>query len=103
MVDYLVEISQKSSDLMKEEFSFLFEAIDEKLQEIKQRSNGPSGDNTLDITNDDFGAHEDSDYEGEDPMDTDDKDEDIEADPRKIVHSSMTRKLKSKVPHFTGP
>ena len=38
MIDYLVAISQKSSDLMREEFSFLFEAIDQKLQEIKQRS-----------------------------------------------------------------
>ena len=80
MVDYLVEISQKSSDLMKEEFSFLFEAIDQKLQEIKQRSSDPSGENTLDVNNDDFGAHEDSDDEGEDLMDTDDEDEDIECE-----------------------
>ena len=77
MIDYLVAISQKSSDLMKEEFSVLFEAIDQKLQEIKQRSNDPSGDNTLDINN---GAHEDSDDEGEDLMDTDDEDEDIESE-----------------------
>ena len=54
MIDYLEEISQKSYGLLKEEFSFLFEVIDQKLQEIKQRSNGPSGDKTLDITNDDF-------------------------------------------------
>ena len=79
MVDYLVEISQKSSDLMKEEFSFLFEAIDEKLQEIKQRSSDPSAGNTLDINNDDFGAREDNDDEGEDLNDTDDEDEDIES------------------------
>ena len=28
MIDYLMEISQKSSGLMKEQFSFLFEAVD---------------------------------------------------------------------------
>ena len=64
MVDYLVEISQKSSNLMKEKCSFLFEAIDQELQEIEQRSSDPSGGNTLDINNDDFGAHEHSDDEG---------------------------------------
>ena len=80
MIDYLVEISQKSYGLLKEEFSFLFEAIDQKLQEIKQRSNGPSGDKTLVITNDNFGTHEDVDDVGEDLMDTDDEDEDIEAE-----------------------
>ena len=61
MIEYLVTISQKGYGLLKEEFSVLFEAIDQKLQEIKQRSNGPSGDNTLDINNDDFDAHKDSD------------------------------------------
>ena len=45
---------------------------------MKQRSSDPSKDNTLDINNDDFGAHEDSDDEGEDLINTDDEDEDIE-------------------------
>ena len=54
----LVKISQKRSDVMKEEFSFLFKVIDQNLQEIKQRSSDLFRDNTLDIKNDDFGAQE---------------------------------------------
>ena len=64
MINNVVEFSQKSSDLMKEEFSFIFEAIDQKVQEIRQRFSDPSGDNTSGINNDDFGAHKDSDDEG---------------------------------------
>ena len=78
--DKPVEISQKSSDLMKEEFSFIFEAINQKLQGVKQRFSDPFGDNTLGFNNDDFGTHKDSDDEGEDLMDTDDEDEDIESE-----------------------
>ena len=36
MLQYLVKISQESCRLMKEEFSFIFEAIDQKLEELKQ-------------------------------------------------------------------
>jgi len=37
MIDYLEKISQKGYGLLKEEFSFLFEAIDQKLEEMKSR------------------------------------------------------------------
>ena len=37
MVDYLVKISQKSYDLLKEAFSSLFEVIDQKLADLKQK------------------------------------------------------------------
>ncbi|CAH3160600.1 unnamed protein product [Porites lobata] len=75
MIDYLVEISQKSSDLMKQEFSFLFEAIDQKLEEIKQKSEQQTGESGTDVS-----VQEDSDDEGEDLMETDDEEEDIESE-----------------------
>ena len=75
MIDYLVEISQKSSDLMEQEFSFLFEAIDQKLEEIKQKSEQQTGESGTDVS-----VQEDSDDEGEDLMETDDEEEDIESE-----------------------
>ena len=75
MIDYLVEISQKSSDLMKQEFSFLFEAIDQKLEEIKQKSEQQTGESGTDVS-----VQEDSDDEREDLMETDDEEEDIESE-----------------------
>ncbi|CAH3180090.1 unnamed protein product, partial [Porites lobata] len=75
MIDYLVEISQKSSDLMKQEFSFLFEAIDQKLEEIKQKSEKQTGESGTDVS-----VQEDSDDEGEDLMETDDEEENIESE-----------------------
>ena len=75
MIDYLVEISQKSSDLMKQEFSFLFEAIDQKLEEIKQKSEQQSGESGTNVS-----VQEDSNDEGEDLMETDDEEEDIESE-----------------------
>ena len=94
MIDYLVEISQKSSDLMKQEFSFLFEAIDQKLKEIKQKSEQQTGESGTDVS-----IQEDSDDEGEDLMETDDEEEDIESE--KIVPSWMMKWKVSKVPRFT--
>ena len=38
MIDYLVKISQKSYGLLSQEFSFIFEAIDQKLEDLKQKS-----------------------------------------------------------------
>ena len=55
MVDCLVEISSKSYGLMKEEFFCIFEAIDQKLEELKQKSEEP----TTEIE-----TQEDSDDEG---------------------------------------
>ena len=55
MVDYLVEISSKSYGLMKEKFLSIFEAIDQKLEELKQKSEEP----TTEIE-----TQEDSDDEG---------------------------------------
>ncbi|KAL9961202.1 hypothetical protein ACROYT_G030103 [Oculina patagonica] len=72
MVDYLVEISQESFCLVREEFSSVFDAIDQKLEEIKQLSDQPTSESNI---------QEGSDDEGEDLMETDvDEDEEIEAE-----------------------
>ena len=74
MVEYLVKISEQSYDLLRKEFNFLFEAIDQKLQDLQKKSEScePSRDNKLeDSTQDD---------EGEDLMDTDDEKEEIESE-----------------------
>ena len=70
MVDYLVEISQESYRRMKIEFSFLFDAINEKL-ETNAREQTKRNDCT---------EEEDSDDEGEDLMQTDNEDEDIDSE-----------------------
>lgn len=71
MVDYLVEISSKSYGLMKEEFFSIFEAIDQKLEELKQKSEEP----TTEIE-----TQEDSDDEGEDLMESDGEEEESECE-----------------------
>ena len=75
MVEYLVKISEESCRLMKQEFSFLFEAIDQKLEEIKQKSEQQTGESGTDVS-----VQEDSDDEGEDLTETDDEEEDIESE-----------------------
>ena len=71
MVDYLVEISSKSYGLMKEEFFSIFEAIDQKLEELKQKSEEP----TTEIE-----TQEDSDDEGEDLMESDEEEGESESE-----------------------
>ena len=70
VMDYLVEISRKSYGLMKEKFFSVFDAIDQKLQELKQKSEEP-------IVEDDtcVSTLDDSDDEGEDLMESDEEDE----------------------------
>ena len=77
MLDYLVKISEESCHLMKQEFNFLFEAIDQKLQDLQQKSEScePSRDKTVEDS-----TQEDSHDEGEDLMDTDDEEEEIESE-----------------------
>ena len=77
MLEQLVKISVKSYDLLRKEFNFLFEAIDQKLQDLEQKSEAgdPSRTNTVENL-----TQEDSDDEGEDLMDTDDEEEDIESE-----------------------
>ena len=67
MLDYLVKISEESCHLMKQEFNFLFEAIDQKLQDLQQKSEScePSRDKTVEDS-----TQEDSNDEAEDLMDT---------------------------------
>ena len=67
MVKYLVEISEESYCLLKQDFATLFEEIDEKL--------GPDDQNEKHIS-----EEEDSDDEGEDLMNTEDKEEEIESE-----------------------
>ncbi|CAH3175433.1 unnamed protein product [Porites evermanni] len=72
MLEHLVKISEQSNDLLRKEFNFLFEAIDQKLQDLQQKSEAgdPSKTNAVeDLT------QEDSDDEGEDLMDTDNEEE----------------------------
>ena len=38
MLEHLVKISEQSYDLLRKEFNFLFEAIDQKLQDLQQKS-----------------------------------------------------------------
>ena len=68
MLEHLVKISEQSYNLLREEFNFLFEAIDQRLQGMKQKSDAgdPSKTNTVENL-----TQEDSDDEGEDLMDTD--------------------------------
>ena len=70
MVDYLVEISQESYRRMKIEFSFLFDAINEKLEKNAREQ----------TKRNDCAEEEDSDDEGEDIMETDNEEEDIESE-----------------------
>ena len=69
---------KQSYDLLRKEFNLLFEAIDQKLQDLQQKSEAgdPSKSNTVENL-----TQEDSDDEGEDLMDTDDEEEeDIESE-----------------------
>ena len=77
MLEHLVKISEQSYDLLRKEFNFLFEAIDQKLQDLQQKSEAsdPSKSNTVENL-----TQEDSDDEGEDLMDTDDEQEEIESE-----------------------
>ena len=77
MLEHLVKISEQSYDLLKKEFNFLFEAIDQKLQDLQQKSESCelSRHNKLEDS-----TQEDSDDEGEDLMDTDDEEEEIESE-----------------------
>ena len=63
MLDYLVKISEESCHLMKQEFNSLFEAIDQKLQDLQQKSEScePSRDKTVENS-----TQEDSNDEAED-------------------------------------
>ncbi|CAH3027782.1 unnamed protein product [Porites evermanni] len=76
MLDYLVKISEESCRLMKQEFNFLLEAIDQKLQDLQQKSEScePSRDKTVEDS-----IQEDSNDEG-DLMDTEDEEEEIESE-----------------------
>ena len=75
MLEHLVKISEKSYDLLRKEFNFLFEAIDKKLQDLQQNSEQQSGESGTDVS-----VQEDSDDEGEDLMDADDEEEEIESE-----------------------
>ena len=75
MIEYLVKISEESYRLLKEEFLFLFEAIDEKLEQLKQTVPRPTTESNIDL-----GAQEDSGDEGEDLLETDEEEEDIESE-----------------------
>ena len=76
MLDYLVKISEESCRLMKQDFNFLFEAIDQKLQDLQQKSEScePSRDKTVENS-----TQEDSNDKG-DLMNTDDKEEEIKSE-----------------------
>ena len=75
MLEQLVKISQKSYALLRKEFNFLFEAIDQKLQDLQLKSEAGDPSNTVENL-----TQEDSDDEGEDLTDTDDEEEDIESE-----------------------
>ena len=77
MLEHLVKISEQSYDLLRKEFNLLFEAIDQKLQDLQQKSEAgdPSKTNTVETL-----TQEDSDDEGEDLIDTDDEEEEIESE-----------------------
>ena len=70
---------------MKQELNFLFEAIDQKLQDLQQKSEScePSRDKTVEDS-----TQEDSNDEG-DLMDTDDEEEEMSLKPRRIVSLLM--------------
>ena len=72
MLEHLVKISEQSYDLLRKEFNFLFEAIDQRLQDLQQISEAgdPSKTNTVENL-----TQEDSDDEGEHLMDTDNEEE----------------------------
>ena len=77
MLEHLVKITEQSYDLLRKEFNFLFEALDQQLQDLQQKSEScePSRENRLEDS-----TQEDSDNEGEDLMDTDDEEEEIESE-----------------------
>ena len=72
MLEHLVKTSEQSYDLLRKEFNFLFEAIDQRLQDLQQISEAgdPSKTNTVENL-----TQEDSDDEGEHLMDTDNEEE----------------------------
>lgn len=70
MVDYLVKISRKSCGLMKEELFSVFDAIDQKLQKLKQKSEEPTLEDDTCVS-----TLEDSDDEGEDLMESHEEEE----------------------------
>ena len=69
MVDYLVDISKESYRLMKQEFDFLFQSIDEKL-----------GETSTTLYEEKHRVYEISDEEGEDIMETDSEEEELESE-----------------------
>ena len=75
MLEHLVKISEQSYDLLRKEFNFLLEAIDQKLQDLQPKSEAGDPSNTVENL-----TQEDSDDEGEDLTDTDDEEEDIESE-----------------------
>ena len=78
MLEHLVKTSEQSYDLLRKEFNFLFEAIDQRLQDLQQKSEAgdPLKTNTVENL-----TPEDSDDEGEYLMDTDNEEEgDIESE-----------------------
>ena len=75
MLEHLVKISEQSCDLLRKEFNFLFEAIDQKK---KSEAGDPSKTNTIENL-----TQEDSDDEGEYLMDTDDEEQEIESETEK--------------------
>jgi len=76
MMDYLEKISQKGYGLLKEEFSFLFEAIDQEETKSRYEIGEP---NTVSYTN--VSTQEDSEDKGEDLMETGEE-KDIESEDR---------------------
>ena len=72
MLEHLVKTSEQSYDLLRKEFNFPFEAIDQRLQDPQQISEAgdPSKTNTVENL-----TQEDSDDEGEHLMDTDNEEE----------------------------
>ena len=77
-LEHLVKMGEKSYDLLRKEFNFLFEAIDQKLQDLQQKSEAgdPSKTNTVENL-----TQEDSDDKGEDLIDTDsEEEEEIESE-----------------------
>ena len=77
MVDYLVDISTESYRLMKQEFDFLFQSIDEKLEETRQQDTPPRS--TI-LYEERRRVYENSDKEGEDIMESDSEEEELESE-----------------------
>ena len=72
MVDYLIDISKESYRLMKQEFYFLFQCIEETLGETREQDTSPRS--TI-LYEEIRRVYENSDEEGEDIMETDNEEE----------------------------